>query len=200
MKCVNAVTPHDVDGVTPLESEEVEQLIPSHIESRAELNAWEQRNIAAAVEWLHARRPRGPILTLEFLKELHRRMFDETWLWAGKFRTTEKNIGVPVHSIQESLHNLLDDVTYWLEHGTYSEDEICIRLHHRLVHIHPFPNGNGRHGRLMVDALREERGLVAFTWGSGDLVKQGSVREAYMGALRAADAGDYDPLSRFVYG
>lgn len=188
----------DVDGVTPLEPDEAGQLIPSHIRTRAELNAWEQQNIARAVEWLHGRRSRGAVLTLEFLRELHRRMFDETWIWAGTFRTTEKNIGVPVHVIQESLRNLLDDVRYWLEHGTYPQDEISARFHHRLVQIHPFPNGNGRHGRLMVDALREELAAVPFSWGSGDLVRQGSVRSAYIDALKAADGGNYGPLLKFV--
>lgn len=192
------MTRHGVDGATPLDPDEAENLIPSHIETRAELNAWEQTNIAKAVDWVGTRRTRETVLTLEFLTELHRRMFDDTWRWAGKLRITEKNIGVPVHRIQESLSNLLDDVKYWKANSTYPVDEICTRFHHRLVQVHPFPNGNGRHGRLMADALLSELHSVPFTWGSGDLDAQGSVRSSYIAALKRADAGDYTALLQFV--
>lgn len=189
---------HDVDGTTPLDLDEVRELIPSHIQTRAELNAWEQTNILKAVKWLETRRTRDTVLTLEFLRELHGRMFDDTWQWAGKFRTTAKNIGVPVPMIQENLLNLLDDVAYGIRNSTYPIDEICTRFHHRLVQIHPFPNGNGRHGRLMANALLTELGASEFTWGSGDLIAQGSARTSYIAALKRADAGDYGSLLQFV--
>ncbi|MGQ0548994.1 MAG: mobile mystery protein B [Armatimonadota bacterium] len=182
----------------PLDLDEAKDLIPSHIQTRAELNAWEQTNIAQAVHWLETRRTQETVLTLEFLRELHRRMFNDTWRWAGKLRSTAKNIGVPVPMIQESLRNLLDDVAHWIENSTYPVDEICTRFHHRLVQVHPFPNGNGRHGRLMADALLTERGAVQFTWGSGDLVAQGSARSSYLAALKRADIGDYSSLLQFV--
>lgn len=192
------MTHHGADSTTPVDPDEAAHLIPSHIETRAELNAWEQTNIAKAANWLSTRRTRGTVLTLEFLRELHRRMFDDTWQWAGTFRTTAKNIGVPASTIQESLRNLLDDVRYWVENSTYPIDEICTRFHHRLVHIHPFPNGNGRQGRLMTDALLGELGANPFTWGSGDLDARGAARDSYITALRRADADDYTYLLRFV--
>ena len=194
----HTVTEHDVDSNTPVDPDEAADLIPSHIETRAELNAWEQANIAKAADWLSTRRGGSTVLTLEFMRESHRRMFDETWKWAGKFRTTAKNIGVPAATIQESLRNLLDDVSYWIENNAYPRDEICTRFHHRLVQIHPFPNGNGRHGRLMTDLLLHELGAQPFTWGSANLIAQGDARASYIGALKQADAGNYESLLEFV--
>jgi len=136
------------DGATPLDLEEEAELIPRHISTRAELNTWEQANIAKAVVWLGARRRRGPVLSLAFLRELHQRMFGETWRWAGQFRRTGKNIGVPASEVPEQLGNLLDDAKYWADHATYSPEEIATRLHHRLAWIHPFGDGNGRTARL----------------------------------------------------
>jgi Fic-DOC domain mobile mystery protein B len=185
-------------GNTPLDEDEDEGLIPSHIATRDALNAWEQANIATAVEWLARRRRAMPILSVAFVRELHLRMFDETWRWAGIFRTTEKNIGVAPYRIAEELAKLLADVEYWLEHATYPLDEIAARLHHRLVGIHPFPNGNGRHARLLVDALLAERRARPFTWGSGDLAGTGELRARYLTALRRADTGDLSALLAFV--
>jgi Fic-DOC domain mobile mystery protein B len=184
-------------GASPLDPDDAGGLLPDHIATRAELNAWEQANIAKAFDWL-ARRPGASVLSLAFVRELHRRMFDETWTWAGEYRTKETNIGVPPHEIAPALQNLLTDVAYWVEHATYPTDEIAARFHHRIVLIHPFPNGNGRHGRLMADALVVELGGPPFTWGSGDLVREGDVRARYLKSMRQADAGDYGPLFRFV--
>jgi Fic-DOC domain mobile mystery protein B len=162
-----------------------------------ELNLWEQANILKAEEWAFSHR-RKDVLDVAFLREVHRRMFDETWTWAGTFRKTGKNIGVPAHEISTSLFNLLNDVQYWLNHGTYQLDEIAARFHHRLVAIHPFPNGNGRHGRLMADLLLRNRGAEPFTWGRGDLQASSTARDQYLKALKAADAGDVGPLVQFA--
>lgn len=190
----------DPDGATPLDPDDAEDLLPDHLASRADLNAWEQANIAKALDWLGRRRTGRTVLSIEFVRELHRRMFDETWTWAGRFRTSGKNIGVPAHTIAPALRDLLDDVAHWVKHSTYASDEIAARFHHRLVQIHAFPNGNGRHGRLMADALLTELGASPFTWGAGDLDREGDVRVRYLDALRRADAGDYAPLLGFVRG
>jgi Fic-DOC domain mobile mystery protein B len=125
-------------------------------------------------------------------------MFDRTWRWAGKFRVTGKNIGAPAAVVPEHLRDLLDDVRYWKEHKTFPRDELAVRFHHRLVKIHPFPNGNGRLGRLATDALMTELGGMQFTWGAGRIDAEGGVRERYLGALRSADDGDISPLLAFV--
>jgi Fic-DOC domain mobile mystery protein B len=133
-----------------------------------------------------------------FVRELHKRMFDRTWRWAGSFRKTERNLGVAPEQIAPQLRNLLDDARYWLEHTTYSLDECAARFHHRLVSIHCFANGNGRHARLMTDALLKGAGGAPFSWGRGDLVHTGDIRSHYLAALRAADSGDNSPLLAFV--
>lgn len=192
------MTQSGADGATPLEPDESEGLIPTHIATRAELNEWEQANVARAMFWMAERRSRGSVLSLDFLREVHRRMFGETWEWAGPFRKTAKTIGVSAAAIPESLKNLLEDTKYWIEHDTFHAEEIGARFHHRLVQIHPFPNGNGRHGRLMTDALLEELGAAPFTWGSANRDALGTARATYISALRGADEGDYTQLMAFV--
>lgn len=186
------------EGATPLDADEDEGLIPPHITTRGELNAWEQANIIGAQEWLRRRRSTSSVIDMGFLRELHRRMFMDTWEWAGKFRKTMKNIGVAPELVPERTQNLLDDVRYWLDHETYPVDEIAARFHHLLVSIHPFPNGNGRHARLMADALLQQVGASPFTWGSTSLDVGGAIRKRYIRALQAADAGDYAPLLSFI--
>ncbi len=186
------------EGATPLDADEAEGLIPTHITTRGELNAWEQANILDAEQWLATRRPTSSVLDMGFLRELHRRMFSDTWEWAGKFRRSMKNIGVEWEVVPERTQNLLSDVRYWLDHETYPIDEIAARFHHMLVAIHLFPNGNGRHARLMADALLRQVGVSPFTWGSASLDVKGAIRRQYIQALQAADAGDYAPLLCFI--
>lgn len=184
-------------GATPLDPDEAAGLIPSHIRTQEELNEWEQANVLEAVRWMARARPKE-ILSEAFVCELHRRMFDRTWKWAGSFRRSDKNIGVDWPQISIRLRELLDDVRFWLEHKTYPLGEVAARFHHRLVSIHPFANGNGRHARQITDVFLRRNGGAPFTWGSGDLFSVGNVRERYIVALRAADGGDYGPLIAFV--
>ena len=186
----------DADGATTLDPDDVDALIAAHITTRAELNAWEQANIARAVAWVLGRRRR--VLDVTFIRELHRRMFNDTWRWAGAYRRRDTNIGIPWPMIATNVAELVGEATYWFEHGTYDDDECTMRLHHRLTVIHPFPNGNGRHARLLADSVLTSRGLPPFTWGSSDLQHSGVTRGRYLAALRAADGGDMMPLLRFV--
>ena len=193
------MTPFAMDGNTPLSPEEQADLIPN-LATREELNEWERQNILEAFGWaLHEKNvPRLDPLTEHYLRELHRRMFDQTWKWAGRYRMTEKNIGIPFYNIQESLAALVGDARYWLENLTFEPDEISIRLHHRLVLIQPFANGNGRHARLMADVLAQRQGRPVFTWGGAELVKAGDFRRRYIEALRAADQNEIGPLMMFA--
>ncbi len=188
------------DGTnTPLSPDERAGLIPD-LATKEELNEWERENILSARIWaLRDRHVRSQdSLTQHYVRELHRRMFDQTWKWAGTFRKTEKNIGVPFCEIPERSENLLRDARYWVEHETYAADEIAVRLHHGLTLIYPFPNGNGRHARLMGDVIAVKLGETAFTWGAADSVQVGKAREAYIDALRVADSGDIGPLLRLA--
>ena len=185
-------------GASPLDPNEIEGLIPTHITTRAEVNRWEQDNINEALAWIEDRRPED-ILNEPFMKLLHKKMFSNVWRWAGKFRQSEKNIGVPRHRISIEVKQLCGDVAYWIENKTFAADEIAARFHHRLVSIHLFPNGNGRHARLMADMLVENvLGKTRFTWGNADLIYSGDDRKRYIEALIAADRGEYKQLLEFV--
>lgn len=186
-------------GATPLDPNEIQGLIPA-INTQAELNELEKANIREALEWARTSRKlkHGKLLSISGLFLLHRRMFDKTWTWAGAQRQTEKNIGVAPHQISESLRRLCDDVAYWIKAETYSWDEVAARFHHRLVQIHPFPNGNGRHSRIATDLLLSFNEEKPFSWGRDDLVSNTSIRERYVRSLREADRGNYTPLFEFV--
>jgi Fic-DOC domain mobile mystery protein B len=184
------------DASTPLTEEERVNLIPSYITLRAELNEAEQANILEAEEWAFARK--RDVLDERFLNGLHKRMFGRVWRWAGTFRQTARNIGVDAYRIPMDLRQLTDDCRYWIENGTYEPDEIAARFHHRLVQIHPFPNGNGRHARMATDLLLVAMGRPRFSWGRVNLVDPGETRQAYVAALRAADNHDIRPLLAFV--
>jgi Fic-DOC domain mobile mystery protein B len=189
---------HYEDGQTPIDAAEAEALIPP-LTTQAELNEFEEQNIVAGQHWALAKRvlnQRDP-LSEEFLLELHRRMFDDTWEWAGEIRLRDKNMGVPFYNIRVALRELSDDARHWRDNKTYAFDEFAMRFHHRLVQIHLFPNGNGRHARLAVDVIARKSGQPAFTWGSINLGKPGEARAAYLKAIRAADEGDYQPLISF---
>ena len=183
-------------GATPLDADELASLIPGHITTQGELNEWEQLNIAQGENW--SRKQRKEILNEGFLRQLHKQMFGETWKWAGEFRKTDKNIGVDWLQIGVELKKLLDDAHYQIEHASYLPDEIAVRFHHRLVAIHPFPNGNGRHARLMADLLVERLGQPRFTWGSRSLADESETRQRYIAALQAADRRDIAPLLAFA--
>lgn len=183
-------------GASPLDADELDCLIPSHITTQGELNEWEQLNIVQGENW--ARKQRKEILNETFLRQLHRKMFGETWKWAGDFRKSDKNIGVDWLHIGIELKKLLDDVRYQVVYGTFAADEIAVRFHHRLVAIHLFPNGNGRHARLMADLLVERLGRPRFSWGSRSLIDASETRQSYIAALRAADARDIALLLAFA--
>lgn len=185
-------------GATPIDMDEVVGLRIGHITTREELNRFEQDNIHEALVWLKSRH-KSDVLTEKFIKTLHKKMFGKVWRWAGAFRRTGKNIGVNWAQIPIFLRGLLMDVRYWMDKKVYPPDEIAVRFHHRLVSIHLFPNGNGRHARLMTDILAETGlGQKPFTWNTMNIDIGDEVRNEYLAALREADNGDYSKLSVFV--
>jgi Fic-DOC domain mobile mystery protein B len=188
------------DGDTPLTPEEQMELIPS-LSTRGQLNEVERHNIHTARLWAMRAKvlARPDLLTDAFGRELHRRMFHEVWRWAGRYRTTEKNLGWEVHRIAEGVRNAFDDTRSQMQHVSYPLHEVAVRLHHRLVAIHPWPNGNGRHSRLVADILVASRGGEPLTWGANaNLVATGEIRARYLAAVRAADHQDFGPLLKFA--
>lgn len=187
------------EGATPLDADDIEGLKFKHITTRLQLDELESSNIAAGLRWIGRRRT-GDILTDDFVRVLHKRLFGGVWIWAGIYRLTEKNIGIDPLQISVQVRILLDDARYWAEHSVFPPREAAARFHHRMVQIHPFPNGNGRHARIAADIfLRDYFAHPPIEWASGvDLQADSERRNAYIFALRAADAGNMAPLFSFV--
>lgn len=185
------------DNSTPLTAEEKDGLKLKWITLRSELNEAEARNIAQAQVWLMSNKNKE-FCSDTFLRELHKKMFGDVWKWAGTYRNSERNIGVAPFQIPIKLIQLFDDVKFWIENKTYSNREIAVRLHHKLVQIHPFPNGNGRVSRLMADLVLEKLEGSKLYWGNTNLVNVSEIRSSYIAALRKADAGDYADLIEFT--
>ncbi len=191
---------HYKDGQTPLDEDEKESLKIKSITTQGELDEFEQLNIEKAVEWtIRINLKQERIFTEKFIKDLHKKMYGDVWKWAGAFRTSNKNLGIKWTAISTELKTLLDDANYWIEHNTFPPKEIAIRFKHRLVAIHCFPNGNGRHSRLMADIIMEsvfKKNI--FSWHASHMVKGDQVRKAYILALKKADNGDINPLIEFA--
>ena len=173
------------------------KLIPKHITNHRDLNEWEQANILLAEKWLFSKK-HGDLLSVSFLQKIHQKMFDKVWGWAGDFRKYQTNIGMPPFEIPTALRVLCDDIAFWKTHQTFPLEEISVRFNHRLVYIHPFPNGNGRHARLVADAFLWQSGLSRFSWGKSDLQDPSTMRSNYIKSLKEADNGNYEPLLTFV--
>jgi len=188
------------DGQTPLDEDEKEGLLIQSIATKGELDEFEQQNIEDAIQWSLTRRFKSEqILSESFIQELHKRMYRNVWRWAGEYRKTNKNIGVDKLEIPVALRSLIDDAAYWFEHNVYEPAEFAIRFKHRLVSIHCFPNGNGRHSRMMADIIVEKIfQQPVFSWGSRTLSDENESREKYLIAIRKADKGDFDLLLKFA--
>ena len=190
-----------IDGQTPIDEEEKEELLIETISTKGELDEFEQLNIEEALQWIFGKKFKPQqVFTEKFICDLHKRMYGNVWAWAGTFRKTEKNIGVKSYLIPMQLKELCGDTLFWIENETYPPEEIAIRFKHRLVSIHCFPNGNGRHSRLMADIIIEKLfNKKPFTWGEFNLFKANATRKAYLNAVKAADLNDYQPLLDFAY-
>ena len=192
-----------MEGVTPgqteLDWDEIDGLIPD-LDTRQELDEFELENIGEAERWVYSQNwTTERLLTISALTRLHKRMFGRVWAWAGHFRRTEKNIGVPPSRIAIQLRQVVDDVFYWVEHQTYSWAEILARFHHGLVFVHPFPNGNGRHARLATEALCLALDVSLPAWTDVSLTIDGAGGDRYISALQNADNGDFAPLLEYMY-
>ena len=188
------------DGQTPLDEDEKEDLLIKSIATRGELDEFEQQNIEDAIQWSLTRKLKSEqILSETFILALHKRMYKNVWRWAGEYRKTNKNIGVDKLEIPVALRSLIDDASYWLENNVYEPDEFALRFKHRLVSIHCFPNGNGRHSRMIADIIIEKiYQLPVFSWGSKSLADENDSRKKYLIAIRKADKGDLELLLKFA--
>jgi Fic-DOC domain mobile mystery protein B len=188
------------EGQTPIDDDEKEGLLIKTISTRGELDEFEQLNIQQAIEWsMKTRFDKEQLLSEDFLMLIHKKMFGEVWEWAGTIRRSNKNIGVDKTQISIELKKLIYDCSFWIDNKSFSQEEIAIRFSHRIVKIHIFPNGNGRHSRLVADILISKNfGKPLFSWGHSDISKSNPVRREYLEAIRKADADDYKPLIDFA--
>ena len=190
------------EGDTELSPEELDLLMPGHITSRKQLDEVEQNNIEDAIQWLFTLRTINvsKLFSIEFQDQLHKKMLGRVWKWAGKQRTKETNIGVPFHKISVERKKLNEDAIVWIKKENWDPIETALRFHHRLVQIHCYPNGNGRHSRIIADLLLEKiYKKEPLVWKHTDLVNENAGRRAYISALKAADKGDYSLLLKCVY-
>lgn len=189
-----------IDGQTPLDEDEKDGLLINSISTRGELDEFEQQNIESAIQWILTRKFKNEqIFTEAFIQDLHKRMYGQVWQWAGKYRRTNKNIGVDKLQIPVDLKALLDDAMYWITNDVFPPDEVAIRFKHKLVSIHCFPNGNGRHSRLMADIIIEKiYNQPVFTWGGANSSNENDIRDKYLRAIKAADKGEFSLLLEFV--
>jgi len=189
---------HADEAATPLSPEECNGLLPRHVTLRQELNELEAANILEADLWAFRRRTKL-LLSEAFVLKLHKRMFGSVWDWAGMYRKTPRNLGIEAWRIPSEVRLLLADTEYWVAHSTFAPQECAVRFHHRLVSIHPFPNGNGRHSRMMADLIARNLGEMRLSWGgNGVHTVAGEIWRRYIEALQAADRHDYGPLLRFA--
>ncbi len=188
-------------GATPIEPNGLQDLIPDYISTMNELNQVEQSNIADGFVWAE-KQIQEDLLNASFISKLHQKMFGQVWKWAGTIRRSNTNVGVSKEHIMNDLGQLLGNTQYWFENNTYSLDETAARFHHRLVQIHVFPNGNGRHARLMTDLILLKNGASRFSWGTSGtyspLEVEGKTRSDYLAALKKADQNDFDALIAFA--
>lgn len=189
-----------LEGETPLDADDLDGLLIKTISNKRELDEFEQQNIESAIFYFARKKINlNNFLSEDFIKSLHVKMFGDVWSWAGKFRKSNKNIGVDWQVISVELKKLLDDCFYWIENKVFIDEEIAIRLKHRIVAIHPFNNGNGRHSRLLADLIMEKIfQKKPFSWGSDNLYKENKARDIYLKALRKADNSYYEDLISFA--
>lgn len=189
-----------IEGQTPLDEDEKEGLLIPSITTREELDEFEQQNIEEAIQWTLGRNiKQNNLFTEAFIRDVHKRMYRNVWAWAGELRKTNKNLGVDRWRIAVELKALLDDTQFWIDHHIFSPDEIAVRFKHRIVSIHCFSNGNGRHSRLMADIIIEKIfNMNVFTWGAGNLSRNSENRNIYLNSLKTADNGNYELLMSFA--
>ncbi len=189
-------------GSTPLDPNEIDGLIPDYITTQGELNSLEKDNISKAIKWAEGRTHKN-LLESNFIFNLHKRMLSDVWRWAGTQRTSDKSIGIDWRHILTQMKLLLDDTKYWIANDTYPWKEIAARFHHRLVQIHAFPNGNGRHARLMTEIILQQYNQPAPNWGihkpTDTIDVEGKIRDEYIGSLQEADSKQFGRLIKFMF-
>ncbi len=157
---------------------------------------YEAKNITKAILKYLSTTPDKKLapFSLEWLLKLHEEMFGDVWSWAGKLRRIELSIGIKAYLVNMELKKLVDDLAFWEQNKTFDVVEIAARIHHRVVQIHPFQNGNGRWSRMLANIYLKQNGLQPTAWNENLLFKENPHRDDYINALKQADNGNYSAL------
>lgn len=191
----------DPQGATPLSPDDLLGLKLPHVQTRAQLNEIEAANILQGQNWVSSLKvlTLDDIFSRDFVIALHKNLFGDIWQWAGTFRLRELNIGVEPKNIPIDLHNFLEDAKCWLEFKHFSDLELSARIQHKLVQIHPFVNGNGRHARIFTDIVRVFLlNKKPLRWAKAKLEDMTTERAAYIAGLRKADGGDFSEMVDYL--
>ncbi len=184
-----------IPGETPIDPSGLKD---RSIKTRTELNEVEAENIRKVYVKYLADRPtrKSAPFDYQWLFKLHREMFHEVWVWAGKPRTHDVNLGVSWPNIQEQLWALLADLNEWQESLQMSLIEQSARLHYRAVWIHPFCNGNGRWARMLASIWLRLHSGPLLVWPEEHIEERSIIRDEYLATLYKADEGEFSPLIR----
>lgn len=188
----------DRDGSTPLDPDQIRGIKFSHLVNMGELDEVEDLNIQKGLEWLN-RQKGDDYLSMEFLCKLHEKLFGDVWKWAGTFRKVEVNLSkIKYYDVGPQLKMFFEDAKLWIEGGRMSWDEISAEMHHRLIAIHPFPNGNGRTTRIYTEYVQKRNKQAVTSWKASLNHDPKERRRVYIKSLQQADKGDFRPLIEFM--
>jgi Fic-DOC domain mobile mystery protein B len=188
----------DRDGSTPLDPDQITGIKFSHLVNMGELDEVEDLNIQKGLEWLN-RQKGDDYISMEFFCKLHEKLFSDVWKWAGKFRKVEVNLSqIRSYDVGPQLKMFFEDVKIWIESGKMSWDEIAAEMHHRLIAIHPFPNGNGRTTRIYTEYVQKRNKQAVTSWKASLVHDPKERRRSYIKALQQADKGNFQPLIEFM--
>ena len=139
-------------------------------------------------------------VTVQLILEIHNIAFSELYDWAGKWRTNKVVVGhliAPEPSqVVQLMYQFLDNLNFKIDNSKELLDQLdCLTFaHYEFIRIHPFNNGNGRTGRILMN-------LIALKFGYKPLYlykREGESRKVYISAMRAADKGNFADLSGLI--
>lgn len=139
-------------------------------------------------------------LSTSLILEIHKIAFSELYDWAGKWRKTEVYVGQLIppkpNKVLHSMYQFLDNLNFKISISKNRTEHIdsLVYAHYEFIKIHPFNNGNGRTGRILMN-------LVALKFGYKPLElyhREGQSRKLYINAMKDADNGNFNTLSQLI--
>lgn len=194
-------------GETPIDGDELDALLPAVREALGEpptkaavfdLEQQIQDEVAAdsLTAVIDGSLALDELMTDHFVRDLHHRSYGDVWLWGGRLRVRELNLGVAPEYIAVELRTALENLTErWNATSDFTPRQLGIAVHAETVRIHPFADGNGRSTRLLADlvfaAAHDSTEVELYNWSID--------KERYITLLREFD-GHRNPadLAAFI--